>query len=88
MERYLDKTGYTFNPPTPPLRVLRDEESFQVHHWIEEVVPVVFKHLLKSIQIEAIPDVILVDSGEEGVILEVAEPTDPAVVLFRAVGVR
>ena len=88
MERYLDKTEYTFNPLTPPLRVLRDEESFQVHHWIAEEIPVVFKHLLKSIQIKAISDVILINSGEEGVIFKIAEPTDPAVVLFRAVGIR
>lgn len=45
------------------------------------------KHLFESVQIEAVPDVLLVNFGEEGVILQGAEPADPAIIFFRTIGV-
>ena len=44
-----------------------------------------FEHLFEAIEVEAVPDVVLVDSAEEGVVFEVAEPADPAIVLFGGV---
>ena len=46
------------------------------------------EHLFKSVEVEAIPDVVFVNSREEGMIVEVAEPTDPSVVLLGRVRVR
>jgi hypothetical protein len=43
------------------------------------------EHLLEAVEVEAIPDVLLVDLAEELVILEAAEPVDPAIALLRAV---
>ena len=40
------------------------------------------EHLFESVEVEAVPDVVLVDSAEEGVVFEVAEPADPAVIFF------
>ena len=49
---------------------------------MRRVVLIVVEHLLESVEVEAIPDVLLVNFAEELVILEVAEPADPAVALL------
>ncbi len=40
------------------------------------------EHLLEPVEVEAVADVLLVDLTEELVVLETAEPTDPAVALL------
>jgi hypothetical protein len=49
---------------------------------MRRVVLIVVEHLLESVEIEAIPDVLFVDLAEELMVFEVAEPADPAVALF------
>ena len=51
-------------------------------------VLVVLEHLFEAVEVETIANVVLVDPGEKGVVFEVAEPADPAVVLLRSVAVR
>lgn len=43
------------------------------------------KDLFESVKVEAIAYVLLVYLAEEGVILEAAEPIDPAILLVRTV---
>ena len=50
------------------------------------VVLIVIEHLFESVEVEAISDVLLVHFAEELVVFEVAEPADPSVWLFWAVG--
>jgi hypothetical protein len=45
----------------------------------------VIEHLLEAVEVETVPDIFLIDLTEELVVLEVAEPTNPAVTLFRTV---
>ena len=48
-------------------------------------VLIVLKHLFESVKVEAVPDVILIDSAEKGVVFKIAEPANPAVVFFGGV---
>ena len=48
-------------------------------------VLVVVEHLLESVEVEAVADVLLVHLAEELVVLETAEPADPPVALLRTV---
>lgn len=43
------------------------------------------KHLLESVEIEAIPDVLLVNLAKELMILKITEPTDPSITLLRTI---
>jgi hypothetical protein len=43
------------------------------------------EHLLESVEVEAIANVVLVHLAEELVVLQVAEPADPPVALLRTV---
>jgi len=40
------------------------------------------EHLFESVKIETIPNVVFIDSAEEGMILEVAKPADPTIILL------
>ena len=68
------------------LREGRDGGSFRGRRWVGEMVLIVVKHLLESVEIETISDVLLIDFAEELMVFEVAEPADPAVALFGAIG--
>lgn len=48
-------------------------------------VLVVTKLLLDAVEVEGVPDELVVDFAEELVLLEVAEPLDPSCVLLGAV---
>jgi hypothetical protein len=43
---------------------------------------IVLEHLFEAVEVETIPDVVLVYPAEVSVVLEVAEPADPAVVFL------
>ncbi len=43
------------------------------------------KHLLEPVEIEAIPDVLLVNLAKELMILKITEPTDPSITLLRTI---
>ena len=43
---------------------------------------IVLEHLLEAVEVETIPDVVLVYPAEVSVVLEVAEPADPTVVFL------
>jgi len=51
-------------------------------------VLVVIEHLLETIEVEGVADVLLVHLAEELVVLETAEPAYPTVALLRTVGIR
>lgn len=87
MERYLRGRGATSSLRVLRLRGGRGGVSFRVRRWVWAWVLVVVEHLLESVEVEGVADVLLVDLAEELVVFEVAEPADPAVALLRAVGV-
>lgn len=51
-------------------------------------VLIVVEHHLQPVEVEAVPDVLLVHLAEELVVLQVAEPTYPPVALLGTVRLR
>ena len=85
MERYLNEHILTSHPRAPRPRAVPASVSSLAHHCIDPILLIVIEHLLEPVQIEAVPDVLLIDLAEELMVLEVAEPADPPVALLRAV---
>lgn len=86
IERYLIYYAGTVN-----LRALRLQEdlvskSFRGHHCVNFELLVVIEYLLKPVEVKAVTNVLFVYLAEELMVLQVAEPTDPAVALLGAVG--
>ena len=50
-------------------------------------VLVVIEHLLESVEVEVVGDVLFVDLAEELVVFNSTEPVDPALTLLRAVAI-
>ena len=50
-------------------------------------VLVVTEHLLESVEVEVVGDVLFVDLAEELVVFNSTEPVDPALTLLRAVAI-
>lgn len=49
---------------------------------MERGLLIMVEHLFESVEVEAIANVLFVDPAEELVVLEVAEPVDPAIALL------
>jgi hypothetical protein len=46
---------------------------------------IMIEHLLESVEVEAVSDVLLIDLAEELMVFQIAEPADPAITLLRTV---
>ena len=58
------------------------EVSFRVRRLVRMFILVVLKHLFETVKIEAVSDVVFINSGEESMIVKVTKPADPSVVFL------
>ena len=88
MDRYLLESMSTYSHPVPRLLGDRAGVSFRGHRLVREGVLVVIELILESIEVEAVPDVLLIDFAEKLVVFQVAEPTYPPVTLLGTIRFR